>query len=87
MKSKHPAGLARMKSRVMKRSARVNGRNTCVSLEGEFWTALKEIATTQKVGISKLISTIDSQRQSDNLSSAIHVYVVSYYRERGDAKR
>jgi predicted DNA-binding ribbon-helix-helix protein len=74
-----------MKSRVMKRSALVDGRQTSVTLEDEFWTALKEIAATQNVGISQLISTIDSQRQHINLSSAIRVYVLSYYRERGDA--
>jgi predicted DNA-binding ribbon-helix-helix protein len=56
-------------------------------LEDEFWNALKEIATTQNVGISKLMSIIDSQRQSNNnLSSAIRLYVLSYYRERCDAK-
>jgi predicted DNA-binding ribbon-helix-helix protein len=75
-----------MKSRVMKRSALVDGRQTSVTLEDEFWTALKEIATTQNVGISQLLSTIDSQRQHINLSSAIRVYVLSYYRERSDAK-
>ena len=32
----------------------------------------------QNVGIPKLISTIDSQRQNNNLSSAIRVYVLSY---------
>jgi predicted DNA-binding ribbon-helix-helix protein len=29
---------------------------------------------------------IDRQRQNNNLSSAIRVYVLSYYRERSDAK-
>ena len=71
----------------MKRSTLVDGHKTSVTLEDEFWTALKEIATTQNVGIPNLISTIDSQRQYNNLSSAIRVYVLSYYRERCDAKR
>ena len=78
MNPKHPAD-PEMKSRVMKRSTLVNGRKTSVTLEDEFWTALKEIATTQNVGISKLISMIDSQRQTNNLSSVIRVYVLSYY--------
>ena len=85
-KPKHPAGPP-MKSRVMKRSTVVDGRKTCVTLEDEFWTALRKIATTQNVGTPKLISMIDSQRQNNNLSSAIRVYVLSYYRERRDAKR
>jgi predicted DNA-binding ribbon-helix-helix protein len=85
MNANHPPGPP-MKSRVMKRSTLVNGRKTSVTLEDEFWTALKEIAATQNVGISQLISTIDSQRQHNNLSSAIRVHVLSYYRERSDAK-
>jgi predicted DNA-binding ribbon-helix-helix protein len=64
----------------MKRSTLVDGRKTSVTLEDEFWTALKEIATTQNVGIPKLISMIDSQRQNNNLSSAIRVYVLNYFK-------
>ena len=71
-----------MKSRVMIRSTRVDGHKTRVTSEDEFWTALKEIATTQNVGTPKLISMIDRQRQNNNLSSAIRVYVLNYYRER-----
>ena len=82
VKPKHPAGPP-MKSR----STAVDGRKTCVTLEDEFRTALKEIATNENVGTPKLISMIDSQRQNNNLSSAIRVYVLSYYRERCDAKR
>lgn len=76
---KYPAG-PRMKSRVMKRSTLVDGRKTSVTLEDEFWTALKEIATTQNVSIPQLISMIDSQGQNNNLSSAIRVYVFNYFK-------
>ena len=87
MKQKHPTGPSLKASPVVKRSIKIAGHQTSVSLEDEFWNALKEIATTQNIGISKLMSIIDSQRQSNNnLSSAIRVYVLSYYRERCDAK-
>ena len=69
----------------MKRSTLVDGHKTSVSLEGEFWTALKEIATTQNVGTPKLISMINRQRQNNNLSSAIRLHILSYYREQRDA--
>ena len=49
MNPKDPTGSP-MKSRVMKRSTLVDGRKTSVPLEDEFWTSLKEIATTQNVG-------------------------------------
>ena len=51
-----------------KRSTLVDGHKTSVTLEDEFWTALKEIATTQNVGTPKLISMIGIQR---DLRSAI----------------
>jgi predicted DNA-binding ribbon-helix-helix protein len=85
MTAKHPPG-PRLRSRVTKRSTLVDGRKTSVTLEDEFWTALKEIAATQNVGTPKLISMIDRQRQNNNLSSSIRVYVLGYYRERSDAK-
>jgi predicted DNA-binding ribbon-helix-helix protein len=85
MNPKHPPDPP-MKSAVIKRSARVDGRKTSVSLEDEFWDALKKIAATRNVGIQKLISMINRQRQNNNLSSAIRVYVLSYYRKRSDAK-
>jgi predicted DNA-binding ribbon-helix-helix protein len=71
----------------MKRSTLVDGHKTSVTLEDEFLTALKEIAATQNVGTPKLISMIDSQRQNNNLSSAIRVYVLSYYRRLAELKR
>jgi predicted DNA-binding ribbon-helix-helix protein len=40
MNPKDPTGSP-MKSRVMKRSTLVDGRKTSVTLEDEFWTALK----------------------------------------------
>ena len=86
MKRKNPAGPP-LKSRIMKRATLVDGRNTSVTLEDEFWIALKEIAATQNIGTPKLISMIDSQRQNNNLSSAIRMYVLRYYRERCDAQR
>ena len=84
-KPKQPAGPP-MKSRVVKRSTIVDGRKTSVTLEDEFWIALREIAATQNVGTPKLISTIDSQRQNNNLSSAIRVYVRNYYSGKRGAK-
>jgi predicted DNA-binding ribbon-helix-helix protein len=73
MKSKHPPGPP-LRSRVTKRSTLVDGRKTSVTLEDEFWNALKEIAATQNVGTPKLISMIDRQRQNNNLSSSIRVF-------------
>jgi predicted DNA-binding ribbon-helix-helix protein len=85
MNPKHPPDRP-IKSPIMKRATLVDGRKTSVTLEDEFWNALKKIAATQNVGTPKLISKINRERQNNNLSSAIRVYVLSYYRERSDAK-
>ncbi|MEJ2119186.1 MAG: ribbon-helix-helix domain-containing protein [Alphaproteobacteria bacterium] len=59
----------------VKRSVRIAGHPTSVSLEPEFWDALKDIAKTRGLSINELVAEIDSGR-STNLSSALRVYVL-----------
>jgi predicted DNA-binding ribbon-helix-helix protein len=73
-----------MKSLVVKRSILLAGYKTSVSLEDEFWTALKEIAGDRHVTFSKLISGIDKQRQHGNLSSTLRLFVLEYYRGKAE---
>jgi predicted DNA-binding ribbon-helix-helix protein len=70
------------KSLVVKRSIVVGGHKTSVSLEDEFWAALKKIAVRHRVTLSDLIGSIDSQRQHGNLSSAVRLFVLQHYRQR-----
>jgi predicted DNA-binding ribbon-helix-helix protein len=70
------------KSLVMKRSILVGGHKTSVSLEDDFWGALKEIAREQHLILSDLIGSIDSRRQQGNLSSAVRLFVLDHYRQR-----
>jgi predicted DNA-binding ribbon-helix-helix protein len=81
-KPKHPPGPA-MKSRIVKRSIKIVGRQTSVSLEDEFWNALKKIAITQEISLGDLVLKIDNNRGDRGLSSAIRVYVRNYSGERG----
>ena len=76
-----------MKSLVVKRSVVIDGHKTSVSLEDAFWSDLKEIAHTQRVTLSKVITEIDKGRQQGNLSSAIRVFVFDQVRARGDLCR
>jgi predicted DNA-binding ribbon-helix-helix protein len=69
-----------MKSLVTKRSIVVAGHKTSVSLEEAFWKGLKEIASIRKVALSELIGSIDTERLHRNLSSAIRLFVLDYYR-------
>ena len=69
-----------MKSMIAKRSIMINNHKTSVSLEDEFWTALKEIAQQRNQRLSSLIALIDSERTTGNLSSALRLFVLEQYR-------
>jgi len=71
-----------MKSLVTKRSIVVAGHKTSVSLEGAFWNGLKEVAASRKVTLSDLVGSIDSERVQGNLSSAVRLFVLDYYRSK-----
>jgi predicted DNA-binding ribbon-helix-helix protein len=71
----------RTPSRIIKRSVKIAGHDSSVSLEDAFWGALREIATAQNIGLSELVSRIDKDRQNKNLSSAIRVFVLDHYRQ------
>lgn len=59
-----------------KRSVKIAGHATSVTLEDEFWEALGAIAARRGVSLNQIIAEIDSGR-SGNLSSAIRVFVLS----------
>jgi predicted DNA-binding ribbon-helix-helix protein len=69
-----------MKSAVIKRSIVVAGHKTSVSLEDEFWSGLKEIAARRVATLSELVGAIDKERQHTNLSSALRLFVLDFYR-------
>ena len=69
-----------MKSPVIKRSIVIAGHKTSVSLEDAFWKGLKDIADDRDVTLSDLVSSIDTDRQHGNLSSAIRLFVLDHYR-------
>ena len=70
-----------MKSSIIKRSVVVGGHRTSVSLEDDFWSALKEIASARNMPLSELVEIINAYRQHSNLSSAIRLFVLGYYRD------
>lgn len=71
-----------MRSSVRKRSMTIGAHKTSVSLEDEFWSALKEIAKSEGIALFELAANIDRQRSKDsgsNLSSALRLFVLDYY--------
>lgn len=55
-----------------------NRHQTSISLEQEFFEVLADIAKEKKLSINQLITTIDSEREVGNLSSAIRIYILKY---------
>ena len=66
---------------IKKRSVNILGHQTSISMEKEFWDALKAIADQKEISINALIANIDDDREGaleerGNLSSAIRVYIL-----------
>ena len=76
-----------MKSLVVKRSVVIDGHKTSVSLEDAFWSNLKDIADTQHVTLSEVVTKIDKGRRAGNLSSAIRLFVFDQVRTHGNLWR
>jgi predicted DNA-binding ribbon-helix-helix protein len=74
-------GKDRTPSRIVKRSVKIAGHSSSVSLEDAFWSALRETATAQNIGLTELVSRIDKDRQNKNRSSALRVFVLDHYRQ------
>jgi predicted DNA-binding ribbon-helix-helix protein len=47
-----------------------------MSLEPEFWQALKQLAARRRISIAALVAEIDRNRAGRNLSSAIRVHIL-----------
>jgi predicted DNA-binding ribbon-helix-helix protein len=77
-----PLEGARRKSAIVRRYVTISGRNSSVSLESAFWDALNEIADIQGTTRATIVSTIESEGRPRNLSSAIRVFVLDYYRSK-----
>jgi predicted DNA-binding ribbon-helix-helix protein len=70
---------------IRKRSVRIAGHRTSLSLEAAFWDQLKAIAIARGLSLNKLVEEIDSARTAQatraNLSSAIRVFVLKAIRD------
>jgi predicted DNA-binding ribbon-helix-helix protein len=72
----------------MKRSVTVAGHRTSISVETAFWRALADIAQCRGISSAALIAEIDRSRTpTANLSSAIRVFVLEWYRAHGNPAR
>ena len=74
-----------MKSPVPKHSITIAGHRTAVSLEGEFWNCLREIANRRGEAVAALVASIDKDRRggtAGSLSSAIRLFILRDHQHR-----
>ncbi len=67
----------------IKRSVTIAGHRTSITLEPEFWSALKEMACTRKVSVNELVRSIDAARDRESprgLSSEVRVHVLAHFK-------
>lgn len=60
---------------LLRRSFRLSGHATSVSMERAFWRALDEFAAADGASVTALIEAIDADRQT-SLSRSIRVYIL-----------
>ncbi len=68
---------------IKKRSVVLAGHRTSISLEEEFWAALRVVATARCLSVNALVAAIDAARSTatpGNLSSALRLFVLDCYR-------
>ena len=63
---------------LIKKSITIKKHRTSLSLEKEFWDALKIIAKEQKCSLETLVARIDFNRKT-SLASSIRVYLLKFY--------
>ena len=71
--------------KLRKRSLVIAGHSTSISLEDDFWDALRDMAAERGVSVAGLVAEVDSARGAANLSSALRVHVLRHFRERAEA--
>jgi predicted DNA-binding ribbon-helix-helix protein len=64
-----------------KRSIELHGQQTSLTVEDEFWSALRQIAAEQSIGLYSLIARIEQHHPQENLSSAVRVFVLKHYQQ------
>lgn len=69
--------------RPAKHSFTIRGHRTSISLETEFWDALRDIAAERGSSVGALVAEIDAARNDDTgLSTLVRLHVLAHFRAR-----
>ena len=67
-------------TRPLKRSFTIKGHRTSITIEREFWDALRQAAASEQTTLAALVAAIDRERGAAGLSSAVRVWLLDYFR-------
>lgn len=68
---------------MLKKSIVIAGRHeTSISIEEEFFDELVKIAKEKNLSINQIVTVIDNEREEENLSSAVRLYVLRYLKNK-----
>ena len=66
---------------LMKKSITIKKHRTSISLEKEFWDALKIIAIQRSSTVDKIIADVDLNRNT-SLASSTRIFILQYFLEK-----
>ena len=64
-----------------KRTVNIDGHITSVFLENEFWEEIIKLSKKENTSPDKIISKIDKNKNTSNLSSAIRLHVLNHLKD------
>ena len=64
-----------------KRTVKIDGHITSVFLETEFWEEILKLSKKENTTPDRIISKIDKNKNTSNLSSAIRLYVLNHLKD------
>ena len=70
--------LHKDRSLIRKRSVKIGGHNTSITMEDAFWFRLHDIAKARNLTLGRLIAQIEDTRTTINLSSLLRVFVLEH---------
>lgn len=65
----------------LRKNVYLGNRRTSVSLEHQVWDGLIEICRREQISLDALCTAVDDLRVASSMSSALRVFVLTYFRE------
>lgn len=63
-----------------RRNVTLGSRRTSVSLEEQVWEGLTDICRREEIGLDELCTAVEIRRVDSSMSSALRVFLLTYYR-------